>query len=1040
MRKEASPKAQPPVAEAPLQTKAPEKPSQSRRSGVSEVTADPASGLVLVRGWISDTTDIGMISIFGPKDSKLGDAKLTIRRADIAAAHGQDPGDKNGFAATLDAALAENDKVLVQFLNGDGAILAEARGKAKLGSVTRREPRRGAATSVVAAENPQQSRQFAISEAVLIGRDHDLFVRGWVSNPDEVLAIRLRIGNQTVGLTRPGVARPDVAARLGLPATAAIGFVFAAEARAAKVGGVLEAEFMGQDGNQLFKAGCPIVQQDRLTDLLFAYDFESRQLRIQGCIFPKKHLRGISILFPKGRMHQIRHIFEYRPLEAQKDPFSSRPYSGFSDRIMHVGEGDMRGAKLDLLYTDGDHHRWEIPADAISMDVPEAAIEKVAIDWEQGEISVRGWMRSREAVTGIEVFLNGQQVFGIPLIVPSERIQKLYGFRGRPAQEFKFSGKLAALLDDPNALFEVDVKTTLRLLERGRPFHEVSQQEVATEVTLGRITLAQFDRRSNVMHVSGQIASPVTPVSAQLLVNDAPIDGPLPLQISDRNQSGHFSWTHEINAAMPANSTIKLRFEDDAGAKLGTLRNTAKPLIVVGKGAIEAGSQEEMANLLLQPCLQSARLPGPSVCFVIQGRLDGGATGGGLLRLLDLMQSFHDAGYATVLIDRSEPWETIRSAEAYRKLRAICDLHLQLPASLKQRMAEILAKQIEEDPRLVPAEFKVRGKSFPDVLRAAGSASKDSLERGGLSGRVDVPFLTVAAALVNILMPKIVITSYAWSGPMHDLLRPGILGMIDTIDVQALRATVFQKAFEDFGPEAVPDPAKFDVNSEEEMQMLSKAGAIIAISRDEHAYLVSHFNPAKVVLAGVSARAANPLPPTAPGCRQVLFVGNLYEPNSDGIRKFILEQWPRVLSKVPDAKLVIAGRVCEAVSDLAEESIEVLGVVDDLRPIYEASAVALNPIRFGTGSSVKLIETLSLGRAIVTTEIGARGFEGSEGTPAMHIADIDGFAEAVTRLLLNDKDRWATEAEAAAYADAHLSPGQTHADLFNLVESKLFYS
>jgi glycosyltransferase involved in cell wall biosynthesis len=263
--------------------------------------------------------------------------------------------------------------------------------------------------------------------------------------------------------------------------------------------------------------------------------------------------------------------------------------------------------------------------------------------------------------------------------------------------------------------------------------------------------------------------------------------------------------------------------------------------------------------------------------------------------------------------------------------------------------------------------------------------------------------------------------------------------MIDTIDVQSLRGAVFAEAQATFGAEAVPELAKYAVTLNEELAHLSAAGSIIAISQAEHAFLCRHIAPQKVVHAGMSARSTAALPPSSPDSRRVLFVGNSYEPNIDGIRTFLREVWPAILARIPEARLAICGRVAAdlAVPDVA--GVDLIGPVEDLADAYREAAVAINPIRFGTGLSVKVIETLAMGRCMVSTPVGGRGFETAAAAGALEIVGLDDFADRICTLLLDPAARAAMEAAALDYARRALAPEVVHADLFNLVESRLFY-
>ncbi len=70
-----------------------------------------------------------------------------------------------------------------------------------------------------------------------------------------------------------------------------------------------------------------------------------------------------------------------------------------------------------------------------------------------------------------------------------------------------------------------------------------------------------------------------------------------------------------------------------------------------------------------------------------------------------------------------------------------------------------------------------------------------------------------------------------------------------------------------------------------------------------------------------------------------------------------------------------------------------LGFVEDLRPLFAAADVAVNPVSAGSGQSLKVVEYLAAGVPVVATAAGARGVEGQNGL--LTVADRAGFAAAV---------------------------------------------
>jgi glycosyltransferase involved in cell wall biosynthesis len=96
---------------------------------------------------------------------------------------------------------------------------------------------------------------------------------------------------------------------------------------------------------------------------------------------------------------------------------------------------------------------------------------------------------------------------------------------------------------------------------------------------------------------------------------------------------------------------------------------------------------------------------------------------------------------------------------------------------------------------------------------------------------------------------------------------------------------------------------------------------------------------------------------------------------------------------------------------LAEQdaAIEVTGRVDDVRPHVARATLSIVPLRIGGGTRLKIYEAMAMGRAVVSTTVGA---EGLPLTPGVHIGVADGpvaFAAEVLRLLRDHAARKAME-------------------------------
>lgn len=115
------------------------------------------------------------------------------------------------------------------------------------------------------------------------------------------------------------------------------------------------------------------------------------------------------------------------------------------------------------------------------------------------------------------------------------------------------------------------------------------------------------------------------------------------------------------------------------------------------------------------------------------------------------------------------------------------------------------------------------------------------------------------------------------------------------------------------------------------------------------------------------------------GAPQFLFLGLLSLPHNDyGLRSFISDTWPLVLRRMPGAQLKVIGRepqpeLSAAISKYGAGSISLQGFVPDLRSLMSQSAAMVNPLRFGSGIKLKIVEALGQRLPVVSSEIGASG-------------------------------------------------------------------
>jgi len=155
----------------------------------------------------------------------------------------------------------------------------------------------------------------------------------------------------------------------------------------------------------------------------------------------------------------------------------------------------------------------------------------------------------------------------------------------------------------------------------------------------------------------------------------------------------------------------------------------------------------------------------------------------------------------------------------------------------------------------------------------------------------------------------------------------------------------------------------------------------------------------------------------------IIFTGKMdYRPNLDAAVWFIEDILPRIRSARPldGVQFVVVGQKPpeRLLKFNGRNGVVVTGAVEDTRPFIAESAVYVAPLRMGGGTRFKLLEAMALARPIVSTTLGAEGFEVKSGQELLLADTPENFADAVLNLL-NDPARAAALGQAGlAFAQA----------------------
>ena len=141
---------------------------------------------------------------------------------------------------------------------------------------------------------------------------------------------------------------------------------------------------------------------------------------------------------------------------------------------------------------------------------------------------------------------------------------------------------------------------------------------------------------------------------------------------------------------------------------------------------------------------------------------------------------------------------------------------------------------------------------------------------------------------------------------------------------------------------------------------------------------------------------------TAEAPTHLIYIGSMdWYPNEDAVAFFADEVLPSIQSKVPNVQFsIVGGNPSGRVQKLAErDGVVVTGRVPEIKPYFAEATVFVVPLRIGSGTRLKILEALAMGKAIVSTSVGAEGLDLKDGEEIFIADEPTNFANAVTRLL-----------------------------------------
>ena len=162
---------------------------------------------------------------------------------------------------------------------------------------------------------------------------------------------------------------------------------------------------------------------------------------------------------------------------------------------------------------------------------------------------------------------------------------------------------------------------------------------------------------------------------------------------------------------------------------------------------------------------------------------------------------------------------------------------------------------------------------------------------------------------------------------------------------------------------------------EYELSALETVDGIAAITRKDAAFFRKYCSkPIVDIPYGVYPEEFTPKYEIE-GLPKFYHIGSMnWMPNEEGIRWFIDEVLPKTVEKVPTFVYHLAGRnMPEWLTTLKNPNVDVVGEVPDAKAFVSSHDVAIVPLLAGSGIRIKIIESMAMGKTVITTRVGAEG-------------------------------------------------------------------
>ena len=207
-----------------------------------------------------------------------------------------------------------------------------------------------------------------------------------------------------------------------------------------------------------------------------------------------------------------------------------------------------------------------------------------------------------------------------------------------------------------------------------------------------------------------------------------------------------------------------------------------------------------------------------------------------------------------------------------------------------------------------------------------------------------------------------------------------------------------------------------------ELSMLNEVSGIAAISEEDKNRMLALGIKKRIrtIPFGVDLNQY-PYNPDAPSEVALFHLGAMdWGPNLEGVLWFLKSIWPSVHERFPQLKFYLAGRnMSDEIARLNLVNVEVVGEVESAVSFMQSKAIMIVPLLSAGGVRVKIIEGLAMGRAVISTSLGAEGLDCEHGKQLLLADRREDWLEAIETLVHDEVARKSMALEGRNHVAAH---------------------